>query len=48
MVTKTIKEVAEMLLRDVLPDKVFWFHDGRMVKNLDKIQTTLREMTGEA
>jgi len=35
MVTKTKKEVAELWLRDVPPDKVFWFHDGRMAKNLD-------------
>jgi hypothetical protein len=48
MVTKTIKEVAKMLLRDVLPDKVFWFHDGRVVKHLDKLPTTLRGITEEA
>jgi hypothetical protein len=47
MVIKTKKEVAEMLLEDVLPDMVFWFHDGRMVKNLDELATTLREMTEE-
>jgi len=47
MVTKTKKEVAELWLGDVQPDKVFWFHDGRMVKNLDELATTLREMPEE-
>jgi len=47
MVTKTKKEVAGLWLRDVPPDKVFWFHDGRMVKNLNELATTLREMPEE-
>jgi len=47
MVTKTKKELAELWLRDVPQDKVFWFHDGRMAKNLDELATTLREMTEE-
>ena len=47
MVIKTKKEVAELWLRDVRHDKMFWFHDGRMVKNLDELATTLREMAEE-
>jgi hypothetical protein len=47
MVTKTKKEVAELWLRDVPPDKVFWFHDDRMVKNLGELATTFREMPEE-
>jgi hypothetical protein len=47
MVTKTKKEVAELWLRDVPLDEVFWFHDGGMVKNLDELATTLREMPEE-
>ena len=47
MVTKTKKEPAESWLRDVPQDKVFWFHDGRMAKNLDELATTLREMPEE-
>ncbi len=47
MVIKIKKEVAELWLRDVPQDKVFWFHDGKVVKNLDELATTLREMTEE-
>jgi len=47
MITKTKKEVVELWLKDVPPDKVFWFHDGRRVKNLDELATTLREMPEE-
>lgn len=47
MVTKTKKELAELWLRDVPQDKVFWFHGGRMAKNLDELSTTLREMPEE-
>jgi hypothetical protein len=47
MITRTKKEVAELWLRDVAHDKMFWFHDGRMVKNLDQLATTLREMLEE-
>jgi hypothetical protein len=47
MVTKTKKEVAELWLRDVPLDKVFWFHDGRMLKNVGELATALREMPEE-
>jgi hypothetical protein len=47
VVIKTKKEVVELWLRDVPPDKVFWFRDGRMVKNLDELDTTLGEMPEE-
>jgi len=43
MVTKTKKELAELWLGDVPQDKVFWFYDGRMAKNLDELATTLRK-----
>jgi len=47
MVTKTKKELAELWLRDVPQDKVFWFHDGRMAKNLYELATTLQGMPEE-
>jgi hypothetical protein len=47
MVTKTKKPEATLWLRDIPPDKVFWFHDGRIVKNVGELAKTLREMPAE-
>ena len=47
MVAKINKEADKLWLRDVPHDKVFLFRDGRMVRNLDKLTTTLREKVEE-
>lgn len=47
MLTKTKKEQGELWLRDVQQDKVFLFHNGKAVKNLGELATTLREMPEE-
>jgi hypothetical protein len=45
MFRKTGKEMARLWLGDVPPDKVFWFHDGRAVKNLDEFAKALLEVS---
>lgn len=39
------KALAKSWLEDVLPGEVFRCHDGRVVKNLDELATSLREMS---
>ncbi len=45
MVTK--KGVTPAWLGDVPPDKVFWCHDGRVMKNLAELAAALLEMSEE-
>ena len=37
--------VSKSCLSDVAADKVFWCHDGRVMKNLDELGAALREMS---
>jgi len=39
------KAVNKLCLSDVTVDKVFWCHDGRVMKNLDELSVALREMS---
>ena len=39
--------VSKSCLSDVAADKVFWCHDGRVMKNLDELGASLREMSEE-
>ena len=39
--------VSKSCLSDVAADKVFWCHDGRVLKNLDELGAALREMSEE-
>src|SRR4030042_6829943 len=39
------KAVRESWLEDVSADKVFWCHDGRLMKNLGELSVALREMS---
>jgi len=39
--------VSKSCLSDVAADKVFWCHDGRVMKNLDELSAALREMSEE-
>jgi hypothetical protein len=39
------KAVSKSCLSDVAADKVFWCHDGRMIKNLDELGAALWEMS---
>ncbi len=41
------KAVSKSWLADVAADKVFWCHDGRVMKNLDELGAALREMSEE-
>ncbi len=37
--------VSKSCLSDVAADKVFWCHDGRVIKNMDELSAALREMS---
>jgi Domain of unknown function (DUF5679) len=39
------RAVSKSCLSDVAVDKVFWCHDGRMIKNLDELGAALWEMS---
>lgn len=39
--------VSKSCLSDVAADKVFWCHDGRVMKNLDELGAALREMSDD-
>jgi hypothetical protein len=39
------KAVSKSWIADVPEDKVFWGHDGRVMKNLEGLGAALREMT---
>ena len=41
------RAVSKSCLSDVAADKVFWCHDGRVMKNLDELGAALREMSEE-
>jgi hypothetical protein len=45
--TVLAKEVTRSWLADVPADKVFWCHDGRVLKNLEELSAALREMSDE-
>lgn len=47
MAKVTKKRLDKSWLEDVPQDKVFWCHDGRVVKNLDELVVALREMSEE-
>ena len=48
MTVMTKKNVATKLwLENVPQDKEFWCHDGRIVRNMDELAATLREMSEE-
>jgi len=48
MVAKvTKKKLNNAWLEDVPQDKVFWCHDNRVVKNLDELVLSFREMSEE-
>jgi hypothetical protein len=39
------RAVSKSCLSDVAADKVFWCHDGRVMKNLGELSVALREMS---
>lgn len=41
------KGQARVWLQDCPPDKVFWCHDGREMKNLDELAVALTEMSDD-
>lgn len=41
------RAVRKSWLADVAADKVFWCHDGRLMKNLGELSVALREMSEE-
>jgi Domain of unknown function (DUF5679) len=41
------KAISKSSLSDVAADKVFWCHDGRVIKNLDELGVALREMSDD-
>jgi hypothetical protein len=41
------RAVSKSCLSDVAEDKVFWCHDGRVMKNLGELGVALREMSEE-
>jgi hypothetical protein len=43
----TNKETYQSWLANVAQDKVFWCHDGGVVKNLDELVAALRAMSDE-
>jgi hypothetical protein len=45
--TVVVRAVNKSWLADVPPDKVFWCHDGRVLKNLGELGAALREMAEE-
>ena len=47
VVMVTNKDVYQSWLANVAQDKVFWRHDGGVVKNLDELAAALREMSEE-
>ncbi len=47
VVMVTNKEIYQSWLANVAQDKVFWRHDGGVVKNLDELAAALREMSEE-
>jgi hypothetical protein len=47
VVMVTNEEMYKSWLANVAQDKVFWRHDGVVVKNLDELAAALREMSEE-
>jgi hypothetical protein len=46
-IVKISKEEANRRLGDVPDDKIFWCHDGKVVKNLKELEETLDNMSDE-
>jgi len=46
-VVRITKSVAEERLGNVSPEKQFWCHDGRYLKNLQELEAALEQMTEE-
>jgi hypothetical protein len=42
------KSMAEKMLEDVPKEKRFWCRDGQVLRNMQELETALREMTEEA
>jgi glycosidase len=40
-------QTMKLSLQDVAQDKLFWCHDGRLLKNLDELAAALQEMSDE-
>ena len=47
MTVMTKKNVARLWLENVPQDKVFWCHDGMVVRNMDELVAALRDMSEE-
>ena len=47
MATVSRKKLDNRWLDDVPDDKVFWCHDGVVVKNLEELADALRKMSGD-
>ena len=43
----TIKKLNRSWLGDATDDKLFWCHDGRVLRNLDELAAALNEMAEE-
>lgn len=44
---RVTKEIAEKRLEDVSGEKQFWCQDSRVLKNLQELESALREMSDE-
>jgi len=44
MMARVTKSIVEKRLGDVSEEKRFWCQDGRVLKNLQELETALREM----
>ena len=44
---KITRAVAAKWLGEVAPEKVFWCHDGRVIKTMAELKTALDEMSDE-
>ena len=47
MITTNKKSMSRLWLENVPQDKVFWCHDGVVVKNMHELAAALREMSKE-
>lgn len=46
-IVKISKEEANRRLGDVPDDKIFWCHDGKVIKNLKELEETFDNMSDE-
>ena len=44
---RVTKEIAEKRLEDISGEKRFWCQDGRVLRNLQELESALREMADE-